>query len=771
MSDGPTIIFSGNPRTGGLWRLRSLRVRFVFAISALVGMVLISLVAVLALTGRRELRREIERRAESHAALAVRPVCEAFETYYASGYTKFRELVTDVSELNPDLVGIDLYDTSGTLLFSSEEFEDNTLGPKAGERGEGQRAVEPRLLGAVKGLEIEAWSSGAEAEAAFAVVVPYIEEWGRHRYSVVFRISYDGLHEATRAAAVRLLWLAAGSLLLGILIAMLLARQSLGAVEQRAAGARDVGEGHLDRRLDLRTGDEFEVLATTFNHMAARLSSTIADLEASNRVMQQSNVELKALDRFKSDLLANVSHELRTPLTSLRGYTEAMSEELLGPLTDGQREALEVGTRNIERLLGMIDELLSFARFESREIELDRRPTDLVEIAAQVVGSVKAARGPELQLELVAEAGLLPVDADPSRIAQVLDNLVTNAVKFTPPDGRIELRLARLGDAVRVEIADTGIGIASDEVGRIFDRFYQIEASTTRKYGGIGLGLAIVRKILDAHGCAIEVESVVGEGTIFRFQIPVLEQAETVRSNSARAVVVDDDAAFARALATDLESKGWLVRVASSCEGAGRLVEDFDPDLVLLDRLLPDGDGFDLLERWRQQLETKHLPVVVVSVRPEEALAMRLGASLYLVKPIETTEVVARALEIAGPWVRLDAVLLGVGDPTLLAAAADRLEATGRPVTQVDSWGELSAMRGIAAMDVEGQLPSKVAESLDAAGLLGRVTVVVVGELDDELRERWSDAVNGTRFLAGDQTEDRLAAVLRPDVTSGRRSA
>jgi len=771
MSDGPTAIFSGSPQSGGRWRLRSLRVRFVFAISALVGMVLISLIAVLAFTGRHELRREIERRAESHAALAVRPICEAFETYYASGYTKFRELVTDVSELNPDLVGIDLYDTSGRLLFSSEEFGGDTLAPSAEERGDSQRATEPRLLAAVKGLETEAWSSGSNGEATFTVVVPYIEEWGRHRYSVVFRISYDGLHEATRAAAVRLLWLAAGSLLLGIFIAMLLARQSLGAVEQLTAGARDLGEGHLDRRLDLRTGDEFEVLATTFNHMAARLSSTIADLEASNRVMQQSNVELKALDRFKSDLLANVSHELRTPLTSLRGYTEAMSEELLGPLTDDQREALEVGGRNIERLLGMIDELLSFARFESKEIELDRQPTDLAEIAAQVVGTVKAARGPELQLDLVVEAGLLPVEADPSRIAQVLDNLVTNAVKFTPPDGRIELRLTRHGDAVRVEIADTGIGIASDEVGRIFDRFYQIEASTTRKYGGIGLGLAIVRQILDAHGCAIEVESVVGEGTTFRFQIPVLEHAEAVRSDAGRAVVVDDDASFARALAVDLEAEGWLVRVASSCEGAARLVEDFGPDLVLLDRLLPDGDGFDLLGRWRQQPETSDLPVVVVSIRPEEALALRLGASLYLIKPIETAEVVARALEIAGPPVRLEAVLLGTGDSTLAVAAVDRLEATGRVVTRVDSWGELSSVRGIAAMDVEGQSPSEVAESLDAAGLASRVAVLVVGELDEEVRGRWSDAMDVTLFVAGDQTAACLAAALRPGLSSDLRSA
>ena len=245
------------------------------------------------------------------------------------------------------------------------------------------------------------------------------------------------------------------------------------------------------------------------------------------------NLDLQQMDRMKSDLLANVSHELRTPLTAIQGYTEAMDEGLLGEVTAQQRDAFKVVQRNSRRLMGMIDQLLAFSRLDAPDAlganeaggaRLDRAAFDLAEVAAQVVGSVRAGNGAarDLRLELPpGEDGLPPVCGDPGRIAEVLENLVTNAVKFTPAGGEIRVRLGRCGEEAEVAVADRGIGIPAAARARIFERFYQVDTSSTRAYGGMGLGLAIVREILAAHGREIQVESEEGKGTTFRFTLPL----------------------------------------------------------------------------------------------------------------------------------------------------------------------------------------------------------------------------------------------------------
>jgi signal transduction histidine kinase/CheY-like chemotaxis protein len=643
----------GGVAPGRLAPERSLRRRILVAIVALVGLVLLALAIVFVLTSRSALRHDIEQRAEGFGALATGPVCEAYDTYYRSGYSKFRELLTDVMRRNPDVETLAIFDTAGRRLFDSSELSSEVYQPG---QAPSVPTVDPRLLAAVQGLHNESWSDPRATGEIYRLVVPYVEEWGRHRYSVVYDISYASLHRSIRDLGGRLLWLTAGSLLLGTVIAFLLSRQILRPLSELTRGAALFAEGRLDRRLDLGTKDELEVLARTFNHMASRLATSIADLEASNRSLQRSNVELRELDRLKSDLLANVSHELRTPLTSLKGYAEALSEELLGPLTEAQREALEVSSRNVDRLLYMINELLSYARFDSGRVQIERRALDLGAVARQVVDSAFAARGPDLNLHLAVEEHLPTVDADGQRIAQVLDNLLTNAIKFTPEGGRVDVRLWRDGGEVVTEVEDTGIGIPREEQQRIFERFYQVESSSTRKFGGIGLGLAIVRQILDAHGTTIELSSEPGEGSTFRFRLPVAAHLETSEGQGPRVVVVDDDVPFARGLADQLEAAGYIVRIAGSFQGADQLVRELRPRVVVLDRLLPDGDGFDLIVRWRQSLDAKQLPIVVVSVRHEESLARRLGANGCLTKPVEPAAVEAE----------IERVLAGIRAPTVL---------------------------------------------------------------------------------------------------------
>jgi signal transduction histidine kinase/ActR/RegA family two-component response regulator len=619
----------------------SLRWRFVTAISALVAVVLLSLVAVLALTSRTELRRDIERRAEGFAVLAAAPICEAYETYFASGASKFREIVGDVARRNPDLVDLAIYDTQGRQLFDLASLERASFGPSLTQP---QRRLAPsRLLDAVRGLEMVAW--GRPSDGRYTVVMPYIEEWGRHRYSVAFDFSYAGLHRATRTAAGRLLWLSLGSLALAAVIATLLARQSLGPLEELIGGARDLADGRLDRRLAVDTGDEFEDLAETFNHMATRLSSTIADLEGSNRALQETNRQLQEMERLKADLLANVSHELRTPLTALLGYTEALQTRLLGPVNEAQAEALETSRRNVHRLLGMIEEVLAFARQDSAGgPPLELGPLDLRELAEERIAAQPGPRRREVDVELEAPDDLPSVIGDGPRLGQVLDNLLGNALKFTPAGGRVVVRLAAEERDVLVEVADTGIGIAPAEQPLIFERFYQVDPAAHRRFGGIGLGLAIVRQILDAHGCRIEVDSAPSAGTTFRFRLPRADVATGRDAAARRVALIEPDEQLAAEIADLLRRDGAWVRTADRYASGRRLLEDFAPQAVVVERLLPDGDGFDLFSLWRE--EGEHPSVITLSSRPEEALARRLGAAAHLVKPVSAAAVVA-ALGVA----------------------------------------------------------------------------------------------------------------------------
>jgi signal transduction histidine kinase len=498
-------------------RVRSLRLRFVLAIAALVALVLVANGLVLALASRGQLRRDVERRARAYAQLSVGPICNAYETYYASGYSKFRELLLETIRLDPDLARLSVYDTAGRALFDSAEFRSELI--ESSQRPTAALAG-AAMLRAVKGMSLSSWPAAENGKPLYVVVAPFVEEWGRHRYSVAYYFVYDSLRVAALAAGWRIAWLSAASLALGVLIAILLSSQSLGPLQVLTRGAQDLADGMLERRIDLRTGDEFGVLAATFNQMAAKLARTISDLEASNRALEQMNLDLQQLDRMKSDLLANVSHELRTPLTAIQGYSEAMDEGLLGAVNDQQRNAFRVVRRNTVRLMGMIEQLLGFSRLEAGAARLDLGAFDLAEAAAQVVNSLCAGHGPELNLRLEAQPGLPPVWGDAGRISQVLENLVTNAVKFTPPGAEIRVRLRRDGGEAEVAVADRGIGIPPAAQSKIFDRFYQVDTSSTRRYGGMGLGLAIVREILAAHQREIRVESQVDVGTTFRFTLP-----------------------------------------------------------------------------------------------------------------------------------------------------------------------------------------------------------------------------------------------------------
>ncbi len=235
--------------------------------------------------------------------------------------------------------------------------------------------------------------------------------------------------------------------------------------------------------------------------------------------LEEAYRQLQEVDKLKDELIQNVSHELRTPLTFVKGYVRLMREEELGPLTPDQQKALEVMDRKTDHLARLVSDIVTLETVSRETLEI--RPTDLVQLAQMALEACRPA-AVEAGIELCTEIPprLPPVLADWARISEVFDNLLANAIKFSPDGGTITVRMEEEKDAVRVEISDTGIGIPRDKLARIFDRFYQVDGSTRRRFGGAGLGLAIVKRIVESHGGKVGVESEPGKGSTFHFTLP-----------------------------------------------------------------------------------------------------------------------------------------------------------------------------------------------------------------------------------------------------------
>jgi signal transduction histidine kinase len=240
------------------------------------------------------------------------------------------------------------------------------------------------------------------------------------------------------------------------------------------------------------------------------------------RELQNALVKLSELNQLKSNFVSNVSHELRTPLTHLRGYLDLMSGGSLGPLSEDQRSALRVLLRSEARLEELIDELIQFSLASSEALFLDLKAVDLYQVVtAETSKAADKIRARGLSLTLNLSAGIPAVRVDEEKIAWVVHELLDNAIKFTPSGGRITVSLRNESQLIFCSVSDTGIGIPPSKVSEIFEPFHQLDGSVTRRYGGVGLGLSLVRKIIEAHGSSIEVYSEEGKGSQFEFYLPI----------------------------------------------------------------------------------------------------------------------------------------------------------------------------------------------------------------------------------------------------------
>ncbi len=339
--------------------------------------------------------------------------------------------------------------------------------------------------------------------------------------------------------------------------------------------------------------------------------------------------ERKELEKLKSDFISTVSHELRTPLTSIKGYVDLVLAGDVGPITPEQKEFLTIVSQNTTRLTELINDLLEIERLESGRIEFEFAELDLAEVLYNVARSLQVT-AEQKGLELITEiASGLKVRGDRDRLAQVFLNLLSNAIKYTPA-GTVELKAYREDEAVVVAVRDSGIGISENDMPKLFQKFFRADTPYVRKVGGTGLGLSIAKAIVERHHGTITVTSQLGQGSTFTVRLPAVARLER-----PLVLVIEDEIAIARLIATYIEKMGYRAVMAYSAREGFEHAVRLKPDLITLDVLMPDLDGFALIQQLKKHPDTANIPVIFLSIVQDKQQGLRLGASAFLTKPIE----------------------------------------------------------------------------------------------------------------------------------------
>lgn len=376
-------------------------------------------------------------------------------------------------------------------------------------------------------------------------------------------------------------------------------------------------------------------------------------------IAQQQAVESAlAANRAKSEFLANMSHELRTPLTAILGLSEVLRDEVFGPLNAKQHQKLATIERSGQHLLELINDVLDLAKIEAGKMDLQLEPTDIQGICEASLAFIRQqAHQKQIKLTSQVPPRIGKVLVDERRIRQVLINLLSNAVKFTPEGGEVWIEVQTDADreVLHFSIVDTGIGISQGDINKLFQPFVQLDSSFTRRYKGTGLGLALVRQVVELHGGSVALESAVGEGSRFTVSIPWMPENEPTKAPEFlaapdlksyiashamhRVLIVEDSAPAAEQVARYLEELGINdCTINSLGTGTVEAATIINPDVIILDLQLPDRSGWDVLTQLKANPNTQNIPVLIISVVDEPSRAKEWNVCEYLVKPFSRSQ-------------------------------------------------------------------------------------------------------------------------------------
>lgn len=482
---------------------RSLRARLAAVLSALVALVLLANAAWLVLSARQRLRERLETGASLFASLSTGPLCSAYDAYFESGYFKFRQVVRDLLAAAPDVTRVEIVDVEGRVLFDSDQLDESATPARPASR------LDPARLEAARRLEPTTRRSAEGGHDSLEIVSPWVEDWGRHRLSVAYHVSYAKLNAEYRRYARTTLALTAVSILVAALVGLGLASRLTRPLAGLTAGAREIAEGRFGHRLDVRTGDELQTVAEAFNEMAERLEANRAERERLIGELERRNAEL---ERFTY----TVSHDLRSPLVTVRGFVDLLEKDVASDepgRVSADLDRIRAATSTMEALLRELLELSRVGRVMNppERVSLD-------ELARQAVALLaERLRAAAVRVEI--RPGLPVVHGDRTRLLEVLQNLIENAVKFRSGQAEPVIEVGRRegpGGPV-VYVRDNGVGIDPRYHERVFGLFERLDP----RVEGTGVGLALVKRIVEVHGGRVWVESEgAGRGSAFCFTLP-----------------------------------------------------------------------------------------------------------------------------------------------------------------------------------------------------------------------------------------------------------
>jgi PAS domain S-box-containing protein len=406
---------------------------------------------------------------------------------------------------------------------------------------------------------------------------------------------------------------------------------------------------------------------------ASKIARDITEQRQARKALDDAYRQAEESSRLKEEFLATISHELRTPLSAILGWARMLR---LGQLSkEIAAKALDTIERNARAQAQLIDDLLDVSRIVTGKLRMDVRPSDpnsFIDAAVEAVRPAAEAKG--VRVQKVIDTGLISIPGDPVRLQQVIWNLLSNAIKFTPRGGRVQIRSERVNSHLEIVVSDTGQGITADFLPHVFDRFRQADQKTSRQHGGMGLGLAIVRHLVELHGGNVSATSEgEGQGATFTVRLPISPiyqldpshtrvhpaardllppNESTERLDGLRILIVDDEPDTRDLLRQGLEYCGASVRVAGSAAEAVDAIVAEIPDILISDIGMPGIDGYDLIRQIRQLPAETGGKVAAVALtaytRVEDRLqALRAGYDMHVPKPVELAELVAVAASVA----------------------------------------------------------------------------------------------------------------------------
>ena len=428
-------------------------------------------------------------------------------------------------------------------------------------------------------------------------------------------------------------------------------------------------------------------------------------LEARNGLERQAE-ELRRTSGYKSQFLANMSHELRTPLNAIIGFSEMMHEGLVKPETPEHKEFLGHILASGRHLLQLINDVLDLSKVEAGKLEFHPEEIDLGQIVREVLGILRStAASRRITVESTVAPEVVALTLDPARLKQVLYNYLSNAIKFTPEGGRVAIRATpEGGESVRIEVEDTGVGIAAADIDRLFAEFQQV-GGDTRQTEGTGLGLALTKRLVEAQGGTVGVRSTPGKGSVFHAVLPKVARATPAPASPPRrstmvmdgvptVLVVEDDANDQESLASALVDAGYAVEVVSSGAQALARSRERTFDAITLDLLLPDMSGIEVLRQLRNGRH-QHVPIIVVTVVAERGAVAGFAVHDVLPKPIDGEVLVAALLRAGVTPSASRTVLVVDDDPAALQLMSTTLVNLGyRTRCEADGEAALAALQG-----------------------------------------------------------------------------